>query len=413
MPPPTASAPEDPALLTAQLLLRIGFGVLAIAVPVTAAFYRRAPFVLLPFGAGLIIIAALLTRPDAAVRRVGAAMRSPIGIAALFLGGWAALSLFWAPYHHDAGQRLFKTTLTIVVAAVTAACLPERMRLSSLYLIPIGVGAAGVMTFVSGLEGARSGSTDLDMFTLERAAITLVVMAWPALAALAVRGRFRSAGGLAIVIAAAGIAARSPVSVVALGMGALAYAAARARPRRAFTILATASALVIFFAPALPFLIRGFATVTAGGLPDWMQPVGIWADLVYTYRTRLVTGHGLETVLHGIATGILPAHTPRSLLFAIWYELGLLGGATTAFLAARAFVSAGRSGPTVAPFLAAELLSGLVFSAVGHDPAQLWWLTLLGVVAICFAGVTKGQYRTTRPTARPVVAFSAPQPQQP
>src|SRR2546421_687772 len=114
--PPRAS--EDPTVLTAQLLLPIGFGILAIAAPTSAAFSGRALFILLPFGAGLILIAGGLSHPRQGVRRVIAALLSPMGLAALVLAAWAALSLLWTPFLHEAGQRLFKVTSTLALATV-------------------------------------------------------------------------------------------------------------------------------------------------------------------------------------------------------------------------------------------------------------------------------------------------------
>jgi len=405
MPPRTFQASEDPALLTAQLLVRIGFGVLAIAVPVTAAFSRRALFVLLPFGAALILIAAVLSQPRRGWDRLLSALRSPIGIAALFLCLWSALSLLWTPYPVDGMQRLLKVVSTLALATVAAVFLPERMRLSSLYLLPIGVALASAMTFVIALNGGAhiSGTPEGDSFTLQRAVIALIILVWPALAMLTTRGRGPHAGALAVGVAAGAIAARSPPALLALSVGALAYAASKFDLRRTALVLAVAAAVLFIAAPALPFLIKAAASFSTGAEPHWMRTVDVWVDIVRPQKARLITGHGLETMLRGMLAGYLPPGTPRSILFEVWYELGVVGAVTMAFLLARAFWTAGKGIPGVAPFLVAALAAAVTLAVLDANMAQLWWVTLLGIAAICFAAVLNGQYRTKRPVARPSI----------
>ncbi|NKF15242.1 peptide ABC transporter permease, partial [Rhizobium sp. BUS002] len=90
--------------------------------------------------------------------------------------------------------------------------LPERMRLSSLYLLPIGLALAAatamVLSFTQGT--AMMAGAEADSFTLARASITLVVLVWPAMAALWPRGRWLSASALAVGVVAAAIATHAP-----------------------------------------------------------------------------------------------------------------------------------------------------------------------------------------------------------
>ena len=123
---------------------------------------------------------------------------------------------------------------------------------------------------------------------------------------------------------------------------------------------------------------------------------------------RLITGHGLDTATRGVIAGFLPAATPHGVLFQVWYELGIVGACTSAVLVARAFIAAGRTPGAIAPFLLAGLVCGLTLAISGLSTAQLWWVTLLSVVAIAFAAVAKGQYRTVRPAAH-VVNDAPPQ----
>ena len=69
--------------------------------------------------------------------------------------------------------------------------------------------------------------------TLERAVVSLVVLVWPALGALAVRERWTSAALLVVGITLSAMAAWTPVALTALALGAVAFAVATLSPRRA------------------------------------------------------------------------------------------------------------------------------------------------------------------------------------
>ena len=98
--------------------------------------------------------------------------------------------------------------------------------------------------------------------------------------------------------------------------------------------------------------------------------------------------------------GYLPPDTPRSLLFELWYDFGVVGAVLTAVLVRSAFGIIGRLSPTVAPFLLAEFIAMLTIVFSGLETTQLWWVTMLGLVTVAFSTVVRGEYRTTRPVAR-------------
>jgi hypothetical protein len=405
---PTSS--PDPAVLTSQLLLRIGFGVLAIAVPVVAAFSRRSIFILLPFGAGLIVLAAAMIDIREGAKRLVDRLFSPIGLAAIVLVVWAGLSIVWTPFRFEAGVRLFKDAGTGALAMIAVAFLPERMRLSSLYLLPIGLAIAAAIALAYSLNGATRlvGGSELDTFTLERGTLTLVILIWPALAALAARRRVVSAVALALGVAVATAAVRQPEDVVALVLGGLVYGAALVNQRRTATVLAVVFALLVLLAPLLPPLIVFGAKHVTGGVPDALQPFAAWAHVVGAQKQRLLAGHGLET-LRGLAASSFAGTAPRGVLFEVWYELGSIGAVTLAFIVAAAFRAADRRAEGVAPFLIAGLTSIVILAVLDQDATRLWWVTLLAVAAVSFGGVIHGQYRTRRPSLRPVIDSRPPQ----
>ena len=103
-----------------------------------------------------------------------------------------------------------------------------------------------------------------------------------------------------------------------------------------------------------------------------------------------------------LSLGYLPELTPRSLLFVIWYDLGVVGAAAFAFLTARVFCLAGRIPAAVAPAVLAGMVAILTLSIFGVATIQIWWVTLIDCAVIAFIVLIKGIYRTQRPAAPPI-----------
>ena len=99
---------NSPAAEAAALFCRIGLVMLAIAVPCITTGARRAIFVLMPVGAVLIIIAAVLDSRSEGVAQIRDGLTTVLGLALLFLLGWALLSLVWAPFRFEAASRFLK-----------------------------------------------------------------------------------------------------------------------------------------------------------------------------------------------------------------------------------------------------------------------------------------------------------------
>lgn len=390
---------EDPAAQAGQLIVRLGVFVLAVATPCAAVVSRRAIFSLMPVGAVLILIGATLTPLRPSGRRLLTPFLTPTSLAAVFLASWTGLTLAWTPWLFTGGERYFKTIGTFLLAAVAARLMPARTKTSNLYLLPIGVAAAAVATLATAFLGPASllpAGTDLEGSTLARSSIGLVMLVWPALAALAVRERWISAGVVAATVAAAAIAVWTPLALMALAAGALVFSASASTPRPVGRILAVFFGLLFVLAPLLA-LAGGAMLEHVASMPQFFAPVSVWADLVKSEGLRLVTGHGIDAASRGIGAGILPAGAPHSILFEVWYELGVVGALAAGVLTFSAFLSAAQAPHPVAPFLLAALTCGLTIAVAGLSTAQLWWITLVSVVGLCFSAVRKGQYRTQRP----------------
>ncbi len=390
---------ETPAADAAKLLIRLGLAILMVALPCAGVFVRGAIYVLMPIGAILILIGAVIGAPDHGPRHLGTALLSPAGQAALFLTFWAGLSLIWTPFPVEAGQRFAQIVGTTFLVALVAAWLPPRTRRVDLYFLPVGVALSAAAVLFLAWRGPywfpRVSEFDDSLFA--RSMITLIVLVWPALGALSLRERWILASLLAVLAAAVALVGFAQVGLAAMGAAAFVFAFAMSDPARLARLLGFAFAALILFAPALP-LIAG-AILTGHEPSPHAQSMLAWADLIRSEWPRLVTGHGLDTANRGLTLGYLPELTPKSLLFVVWYDLGLIGAATFAFLTARVFMLAGRVPPVAAPSVLAGLVAVLTLSILGVATAQIWWVTLIDCAVIAFIILIKGIYRTQRPAA--------------
>jgi hypothetical protein len=395
---------DDPAAEAAKLLNRLGLAVLVIVTPCAGLFSVHALYSLMPVGAVLILIAAVL-RGDNGFARLLKALGSLPGGLALFLAFWSFLSLAWTLFPLPAGERFFKTFGAGLLVALAASCLPDKTKTSNLNLIPIGLFVTVLATLAMILVGVANfkGGLDLETSLLQRSVITLVLLIWPALGVLSLRDRWIAAGGLAILVALAVICGLARISLVAMALGALTYAGAMSQPLWTARIAGVIFALLFAAAPLWALLISFIANAMRLS-QTFFSPMIVWADLITHEGLRLITGHGLVMAAGGVTMGYLPADSPTSLMFEIWYDLGIVGAWAFAALVLCAFWAAGRTPANVAPALLAGIVAGLSIAVFGLATEQIWWVTLIAVDALAFACLVKGSHRGKRLLARTVGA---------
>ena len=90
---------------------------------------------------------------------------------------------------------------------------------------------------------------------------------------------------------------------------------------------------------------------------------------------------------------------PQSILFEIWYELGVLGALPVAFIVFSALRRGANLGDAIAPCLIGAVLNLFAFACLGLVGSQTWWLTLIAILSIAFSAVIHGRYGTRRPKA--------------
>lgn len=397
--PRPPSTTVDPALDAAALLRRIGFFGLFVVLPVAAQVSRRATVVLAPIAVVLLITASAIDQRQRAVwPSVRRLLTAPAFLAGMLVVFWSALSLVWTPFPGPASERLANLLAIVAMTLLAYLALPERMRSANLYLLPLGVGAAAIVAILINLVGDAMLKDNPDGDSaLERGAVLLALLAWPAVAWL--RSRRRDTESLVVVLLVAGALLLAPglTALFALAVGALAFALTYWRLSLGVRITALAAAGLLVVAPLLPFLARPIGAALFGPVAPGVLALKAWQKVVTLEPVRLVTGHGLETALRGKIFGILPLNAPTTMLFEFWYELGIVGAFAAAFALYGAIHRAGRDATVLVPCAMAAFATAFAIGGIGVGLTTLWWLTTLALAILTFVAIERGQFRSSRP----------------
>ncbi len=387
----------DPARDSASVLRRIGFLVLLIGLPLGAYVSATGLVIVAAIGLSLITAAAAFDGAARPVREsLGRLAASPAILALVVLAGWAMLSLVWAPAPRSGAARLFGTGAVAAVALLGYLSLPDRMRSANLYLVPIGAGAAAIATVALALGFWQEGALE-EARRLERGLCVLVLYAWPAIAWLRSRGRDIEAIVLAVAVAGAAAFGPDPLAALAFAAGALAYLATQLSERVGTSLVGIVSATLLVAAPLL--LVFG---LPHAGLPDrftaWGAIMEAWRSAIVEQPYRLLTGHGFGAFRRGSVPPLVGSAFGAPALV-LWYDLGIVGVASTAFALWSGLRSTlGRFGPLL-PGLAAAFTTGFAVALSGIDRGEVWWVAALASVALAFVAAERGQFRTKRPKA--------------
>ena len=379
----------DPAEQAALLLFRVGLAILCIILPIAAVFSRRALVIIAPIGAIILIMSAFMMkgRMDAA-NRIKNALVSPVGLAAVFLILWSCLSLLWTPFPGHGAERLFRVVGTIGLAIGAIIALPQRMRASNLYLLAVGVG----LSALTAIAVALAETHVRDPAVLERAAVLITLLAWPAVTWLSIKQRSIASMGVAGGVGALAIVLQGPAVLPALLVGAILLGGAMNNLKAVAVAFMAAVTVLVMGAPLIA-LVLSLLTAQESSFGRTMQ---IWADVILADPTRLLTGHGLETALRNRISQTLDTSAPSSLLFEIWYELGVLGALAMTSAMVFSIEKVSRLGRVLGPFALGCMGFAFSLSIIGLSTSQTWWLTALATTSIAFAAVMNGEYRAPR-----------------
>lgn len=380
----------DPAEDAAVLLSRLGFIVLFILLPMGAVLSRRALFLVYPLGIFLILGAALLVLTRQRRREIFQLSATALTASGLFLLLWSAVSLLWTPYFADGVGLMVRAVLTIGFGYLTCRVLAPQTRTANIYLPGVGLVLALLLALILLGRKSAEGAALFD----QRAGVTLAILAWPATAALAVRQKIGWAGAMAILVAMTLMLVGQTLAFVILGVSALVFSASLSSRQAVASWLGRGFAIVIVLAPVLPILLSFFVSEAADD--TFSQSLAAVKQLGVSDGTRLLTGRGIGASSHSPLTDAFPL-TGHSLLMEVWFDLGALGALAMAALIYRAYAAAAQIGSAIGPFVIAGLTCIVLFSIFGQGFAQIWWITLLSVIAIAFTNVANGQHRRHRP----------------
>ena len=386
----------DPVASAAALLRRLGFATLMLVVPTMALVSRRAVVALAPIGISLLVIAALL---DGGNRPVGRSNLAFVGstpvIATIVLLVWISLSLIWTPFFDPAAGRVGSILSMTALGVAGYYALPDRMRASNLYLLAVGVGFAAMAALIFAFAAVQNLGAPPDGFeTFQRGLVVIVIAVWPAVAWLSSRRRDVQALLLGLAAGLASLSGPTLVPFIAFLGGGLVCILATVAPRAVVLGIGRGTAALILLAPGFAFL---GAMLWNGDADAPMHSLAVWRDIIVEEPLRLVTGYGLEAALRSRGAGILSPDAPNSLLFEIWYELGIVGAVAGALALHGAVVASARQHPQLTPGAMAAFASGFIMAGMGVATTQMWWVTTLIVVALIFVAIARGQFRTKRP----------------
>jgi hypothetical protein len=182
-------------------------------------------------------------------------------------------------------------------------------------------------------------------------------------------------------------------------IGAVAFAVTSLSPPLGVKATAYAMAGLLLLAPIIPFVLAPLLRAFLGSEADLVASLEVWRNVILDEPARLVTGHGFETAVRNRLFGRLPNEVPSTLLFESWYELGLVGVVAGAVALTDGAARAGRDHPLLIPGMMAGFATAYGLACLGIGTAQIWWLTSVAIVALLFAAIERGQFRTTRPKA--------------
>ena len=133
--------------------------------------------IVVPLGIAMLVLASVIDEGQQPLRRTLEALGRPAGLAAVFLVFWSGLSLLWTPFPSAALERLLNMAGFGFMGLAAVSALPERMRASNLYLLPLGVGLArNPRPFADDPAHVRRREPGHRPSLLDRALLLLVLM---------------------------------------------------------------------------------------------------------------------------------------------------------------------------------------------------------------------------------------------
>ncbi|WP_238222855.1 O-antigen ligase family protein [Methylorubrum aminovorans] len=356
---------------------------------------RSSPLVV-GIAALLFLAGAVAEYRGRAVSLLIAPLRSPLGLAALAFLGWCLVSLSWSPFPALWWRVLSEFLPTLIAASILARLAPARLPG---WALPLGAGllAAACLTIVASLALDLAPQVWLGqrvaLFMFNRPLLTVLLLAGPLAAFLALRGHRLAAGALLAGAALAILRSISGAATLGLIAGGGMFAVGRLLPRSvALWLAALVLGLAFALAPVEGDILHRLmpeaaherltqsssrarvAIAQSFGAAVAQAP---WIGSGYGMALRFAEVPAAQALEPEMRAMLAVGH-PHNTFLQIWSELGLVGallGALVAFLALRA--------ASALPRLLFATALGLLGAAVAvmfveHGAWQGWWTAGLG-----------------------------------
>ncbi|HEY8382667.1 MAG TPA: O-antigen ligase family protein [Microvirga sp.] len=338
--------------------------------------------------------------------RAVAALRTPLGLAALALAGWGLVSSGWSAFPALSLRALGEFWLPVLSAFILALALPGRVPRSIPWLLA-GAAALACLVIVielrTGLAFRRQVGLRDAAFIFNRPVLTVLVLLAPLMLWLGRRGvpGWSAAAVLAVSFALALLRSESGAAKLGLLAGLGTFLIAWAAPRLALRAAMAAVVLVFAVAPVLgPVTDRLIPASVHTRLKDAhsRDRIDIWLSFNAAIREQPLLGGGFgvsprmrETpVASQVPTDrrtLLAVGHPHNAAVQVWAELGLVGAVLAG--AVLLLVLRGLGG---LPRLEAAAALALVGAAgavalVGHGAWQGWWPAGIGAAVVWFRAI--------------------------
>lgn len=166
-------------------------------------------------------------------------------------------------------------------------------------------------------------------------------------------------------------------------------------------VIALAPVVIMVSQPILRLILNAKLPSLAAPYPS----IAYVFTVVTRDGLRLITGHGFETMTHGVQVHALPPQTPMVALFEVWYELGVVGAWTVAAIAFFAFQAVAKLPPRISPYMSATLATVLTLGVTAANFDDWEWLFILGLALIACDVAARSDYQTRRPSAESLANF--------
>jgi O-antigen ligase len=379
----------------AARLYASGAVALALVAPVMALANRSSPLVI-GIAALLFLAGAVAEHRGRALSLLTGPLRSPLGLAALAFLGWCLVSRVWSPFPALWGRVLSEFLPTLIAASILARLAPTRLSAWAL-LLGAGLLAVACLTIVASLALDLAPQVWLGqrvaLFMFNRPLLTVLLIAGPIAAFLALRGHRLASGALLAVAALAILRSISGAAALGLFAGGVMFAVGRLLPRSvALWLAALVLGLAFALAPVEGDILHRLmpeaaherltqsssrarvAIAQSFGAAVAQAP---WIGSGYGTALRFAEVPAAQALEPEMRAMLAVGH-PHNTFLQIWSELGFVGallGALVAFLALRA--------ASALPRLLFATALGLLGAAVAvmfveHGAWQGWWTAGLG-----------------------------------